>query len=103
MTYAGERSILDADSHVMELADFLDAFIDDDQRDRLRRRGMEALQPVLDDALARAAARRSDPAKAAEAEERLLVDKGWRALGAFDTEERSRVLDLFGFRAQLVF
>ena len=28
MTYAGERVILDADSHVMELADFLDGHID---------------------------------------------------------------------------
>ena len=47
--------------------------------------------------------RREDPAKAAAAEERLLVDKGWQALGAFDPAERSRVLDLFGFDGQLVF
>ena len=44
-TYVGDRRVLDADSHVMELADFLDAFIDPDYRDRLRRRGMEALAP----------------------------------------------------------
>ena len=37
MTYAGQRVILDADSHVMELADFLDDFIDPAQRDRLPR------------------------------------------------------------------
>jgi uncharacterized protein len=103
MTYAGGRTILDADSHVMELADFLDDFIDASQRDRLRRRGMDALQPVLDDAVARAKARRSDPAKAAIAEERLLTDKGWSAMGGFDADERSRVLDLLGFQAQLVF
>ena len=30
MTYAGTRTILDADSHVMELADFLDEFIEPD-------------------------------------------------------------------------
>jgi hypothetical protein len=29
-TYAEGRRILDADSHVMELADFLDAHIDDE-------------------------------------------------------------------------
>ncbi|MGP0030209.1 MAG: amidohydrolase family protein [Acidimicrobiales bacterium] len=103
MTYAGQRVILDADSHVMELADFLDDFIDPAQRDRLRRRGMEALGPVLDDAVARARARRSDPAEAAAAEDRLLVDKGWSAMGGFDPAERSRVLDLFGFDAQLLF
>ena len=103
MTYAGPRTILDADSHLMELADFLDEFIDADQRAKLRRRGMEALQPVLASAVAKAEGRRSDPIKAAEAEERLLRDKGWDALGGFDPGERSRALDLLGFQAQLVF
>ncbi|HEV3353292.1 MAG TPA: amidohydrolase family protein [Acidimicrobiales bacterium] len=103
MTYAGQRTILDADSHVMELGDFLDDFIDPSQKDSLRREGIEALQSVLDGAVAKAQDRRSDPATAAEAEERLLLDKGWSAMGAFDREERSRVLDLFGFQGQLVF
>ncbi|MBV8162297.1 MAG: amidohydrolase family protein [Acidimicrobiia bacterium] len=103
MTYAGQRWILDADSHVMELGDFLDDFIEPSQRDRLRRDGIEALREVLDGAAARADERRADPAKAAEAEDRLLVDKGWSAMGAFDPVERSRVLDLFGFEGQLVF
>jgi predicted TIM-barrel fold metal-dependent hydrolase len=103
MTYAGTRTILDADSHVMELGDFLDDFIDPTQRDRLKRRGMERLKPVLDQATERAADRRSDPAKAAEAEERLMLDKGWQAMGAFDPAERGRVLDLLGFDGQLVF
>ena len=103
MTYAGARRMLDADSHVMELADFLDPHIDAEQAGRLRRRGMEALQPVLDKAVARANERRVDPDKAAAAEARLLQDKGWSAMGAFDSAERSRVLDLFGFEGQLVF
>jgi uncharacterized protein len=103
MTYAGHRTILDADSHVMELGDFLDDFIDPGQRDRLKRAGMEALEPVFERALARAGARRSEPAETTRAEERLLRDKGWDAMGAFDPEERSRALDLLGFRSQLVF
>jgi uncharacterized protein len=84
-------------------ADFLDAFIDPGQRDRLKRAGMEALEPVFERALARAGARRSEPAEVTRAEERLLRDKGWDAMGAFDPEERSRALDLLGFRSQLVF
>jgi len=64
---------------------------------------MGRLRPVLDTAIARAGDRARDPAKAAEAEKRLLVDKGWYAMGAFDPAERSHVLDLFGFQAQLVF
>lgn len=103
MSYAAGRRILDADSHVMELADFLDGFIEPSQRDRLRRRGMDALKPVLDDAVRKAEARRTDAEKAARAEERLLQDKGWSAMGAFDAAERSHVLDLFGFDGQLVF
>src|SRR5271169_3731571 len=103
MTYAGSRAILDADSHVMELGGFLDEFLDPALRGRLRRDGIEALEPVLDRAVSQADARRADPARAAAAEERLLQDKGWYALGAFDGDERRRVLDLFGFRGQLVF
>ena len=103
MTYAGSRDVLDADSHLMELAGFLDPYLDPDLRGRLRRQQVDALGPVLEDATSRAAARRADPVRRAEAEGRLLQDKGWRALGAFDPEERSRVLDLFGFRGQLVF
>jgi uncharacterized protein len=64
---------------------------------------MEALAPVLDKAVERAKERRVDPEKAAAAEARLLQDKGWSAMGAFDPTERSRVLDLFGFDGQLVF
>jgi predicted TIM-barrel fold metal-dependent hydrolase len=103
MTYAGERAILDADSHVMELADFLDEFIEPDVRDRLRRQGLEALRPVLEDAQYKAQRRRTDPAIAAQAEEHLLDDKGWTAMGGFDPNERSRALDLLGFEGQLVF
>ena len=103
MTYAGTLPILDADSHVMELSDFLDDHIDPDQRDRLRRKAMEGFAPLLEGALAGAAARRSDPAVAGRAEERLLEDKGWFALGAFEPDERSRALDLLGFEGQLVF
>lgn len=102
-TYAGPRTIFDADSHVMELADFLDPFVAPDQASRLRRGGMEALATVLDRAVAKASERRASTALAAEAEARLLVDKGWSALGAFDPAERTRVLDLLGFAGQLVF
>lgn len=103
MTYAGDRAILDADSHVMELADFLTEFIDPDQAERLRRGGIDALAQVLEGAAAKADARRSDAGMASAAEERLMVDKGWSAMGAFDPVERSRVLDLLGFGGQLVF
>jgi predicted TIM-barrel fold metal-dependent hydrolase len=103
MAYAGNRQILDADSHLMELPGFLDDYIEPELRERLRGRQMEVFTPILDEAVARARARRNDPAEKAKAEDRLLLDKGWMALGAFDPTERRRVLDLFGFQGQLVF
>lgn len=103
MVYAGDRRVLDADSHLMEVPGFLDRYAEPELVARFRRPDMGPLRPLVDEAVDRAAARRSDTAQAAEARERLLVDKGWMALGAFDPEERSEVLDLFGFEAQLVF
>jgi uncharacterized protein len=103
MTYAAGRRILDADSHLMELPGFLDAHIVPRMLGRLRGRSMERLRPVLDRAIERAERRATDPTLAAKARERLLEDKGWAAMGAFDPAERSRVLDLFGFQGQLVF
>lgn len=103
MTYAGGRAILDADSHLMELPGFLDPYIERDMLDRLKGRSMARLAPVLDKATGDAESRRVDAAARAEAEERLLLDKGWSAMGAFDPAERSHVVDLFGFQGQLVF
>jgi predicted TIM-barrel fold metal-dependent hydrolase len=103
MTYAGQRTILDADSHVMELPGFLDDFIESAQRDRLSRDGLRGRTAMIDDAVAKARTRSIYPERAAQARERLLLDKGWHAMGAFDPVERSSVLDLFGFDGQLVF
>lgn len=102
-TYAGARRILDADSHLMELPGFLDRHADAGVVERLRDPQLRKVGPLVDHAMALAEQRRAAADKAAEAEERLLVDKGWLAMGAFDPAERSRVLDLFGFDAQLVF
>ena len=103
MTYAGGRAILDADSHLMELPGFLDPYIERDMIDRLKGRSMAKLAPVLDRATGDAEARKVDAGARAQAEERLLLDKGWNAMGAFDPVERSHVVDLFGFHGQLVF
>jgi uncharacterized protein len=103
MTYAGQQRVLDADSHVMELPDFLDDFLTADERKLLNRSLFDARQQVLEDATSAAGNRQTDSAIAAEADERLMKDKGWSAMGGWDSKERSRVLDLLGFDAQLVF
>ena len=96
-------AIFDADSHVMETADWLPAFADPVVRDRLSGLG-------LDGAGAGAAALMAQlPALWAEHRDQVIGadvltgPKGWRAPGALDTEVRSRVLDALGITAQLVF
>ncbi len=102
-TYSKGRPTLDADSHLMELPGFLDAYMPEDLLDRLKGREMARLAPLLDKATGDAAQRQRDDAVRAAAEERLLLDKGWLAMGAFDPAERSHVVDMFGFDGQLVF
>jgi uncharacterized protein len=101
LTYAGGRTILDADSHVMELPDFLDDFIEESYRARLRRDRFSQFQPLIEKARLRAEERSASPN--ADASGDVLSDKGWSAIGASDPAERSRLLDELGFDAQLVF
>lgn len=103
MSYTGERPTLDADSHLMELPGFLDPYIEHSMRDRLHRRPLDKVASVVDAATSAADRRTRDADARRESEQRLLVDKGWSAMGAFDPAERSHVLDLLGVDAQLVF
>jgi len=103
MTYADGRVIYDADSHVMETREWLDPFMDEDLRQRVNPfygRKPGRIDKILD----KAKARKGDQAAEAKAFDNPIAGpKGWIAAGAFDNEERSRVLDQFGFSAQLVF
>jgi predicted TIM-barrel fold metal-dependent hydrolase len=103
MPYAEGRTYLDADSHIMELQDWLAPYADPAIRDRIGRLRLGGAGKLAAEAVENATNRRSDPAAATALEEKLLTAKGWGALGAFDPEERSRALDLLGFGKQLVF
>ncbi|MBM4269226.1 MAG: hydrolase [Deltaproteobacteria bacterium] len=103
MPYANGRTYHDADSHFMELGDWLVQYADPDLRDRIRPLHLGGAGAAAGQAVAAAAGRRGDPAAARSLEERLMETKGWAALGAFDPTERSRALDLLGFSKQLVF
>jgi predicted TIM-barrel fold metal-dependent hydrolase len=93
----------DADSHVMETREWLDAYVDAEYSGKLRSLyGKERTQ--LDDLLDQAKQRKTDAeADARAAENPIAGPKGWLAYGAFDPQERSRVLDDLGFASQLVF
>jgi hypothetical protein len=95
--------IFDADSHVMEVEDWLGGYADPDVRERLAALGLEKagkgaaqLFASLPELWER---QRSEHVSA----DVISGPKGWKAPGALDPEVRSRVLDALGIDAQLVF
>ena len=106
MSYAN-RVMLDADSHLMELPDFLSAHADPGMADRLPPVSFESGGKLGQRLATYATTRRHDPAAVDELiglGDRLLTGpKGYDALGAFDTAERSQALDQLGFERQFVF
>ena len=109
MTYApNDRLFYDADSHIMELPDFLRAYADPDIRDQVPLIGYSA-SLVTDEEVAEIVAqgnRHSDAHKdrmRAMGGSLIREVKEIQALGAFDRDDRSEAMDQLGFARQLVF
>ena len=105
MSYAGQRLIHDADSHLMELPDFLTAHADPSTRELIPPLGLLATgQFNPGDHVGK-------PGHDPDAVERLLqlgdqITRGpkWHdALGSFSGRERGLALDQLGFARQVVF
>lgn len=105
MSYAGDRIINDADSHLMELPDYLTANADPGIRERL---------PVIGSSTSSIFNPGEHAGRSAHTQEHAAVLKAlgdnitrgpkWHdALGAFNGDERSIALDLLGFRRQVIF
>ena len=105
MSYAGERWIMDADSHLMELPDFLTAHAD---------RADIGLMPRLGEISVGQFNPGGHAGRPGHSPERVaeLVQLGdqitrgpkWHeALGSFSGAERSTALDLLGFQRQVIF
>ena len=105
MTYAGNRLIHDADSHLMELPDFLTAHASSDIRDRLPDLGASLTGQFDPQAHAGQTSHGDDEvAKLLALGDNLTKGPKWHdALGAFNTRERGQALDLLGFKRQVVF
>lgn len=108
MTYAQHRRIIDADSHVIELDDFLTNAATQEHIDKIQpmsaQTELRASQLGLDRGRELFAKRQASPETMAKFEASLLdnTKSGWSRIGAFDPEERSRALNLFGFEIQWV-
>jgi len=106
MAYAKGRVFHDADSHIMELPNFLIDHADPAMRSRMPRIHVDA--PRLREGLAEASERGAHSAETVAELVRLgdgLIagPKGYQALGAFNAVERALALDHLGFSSQLVF
>ena len=106
-TYADGRVMLDADSHLMELPDFLTANADPGIRDRIPVVDFGSGGPLSERLAAHSRTRRQAPEVIEQqtglGDQLLTGAKNYEAMGAFDTSERSQALDQLGFERQFVF
>lgn len=103
MAYIEDRVVHDADTHVMETADWLQPYLDS-------RIGPQ-VQAIVDAdfgtqrnaEVATAAKLQDDVQHRASDSRELMARKNYRAIGASRREDRPSVLDLMGVASQLVF
>ena len=105
MTYAGDRTIYDSDSHLMELPDFLHRHADQKTRKLLPDLGAILVGTFDAEAYAGLDRHTDEYAdKLAAMGDALTKGPKWHdALGAFNGQERGRALDLLGFQRQIIF
>ena len=109
MTYApSERAFYDADSHIMELPNFLIDYADPSMRDDIPPVSYSAslvTDEEVDQILANSGRHTTEHVEAqiALGDQLIVKSKEIQALGAFDRGDRSTALEILGFRKQLVF
>ena len=105
MPYASGRTYHDADSHVMELPDFLREHADPAFRERMPQLGVSAIGDDRDSAIdwaARTCPLHLDPEYRGD-ETQVTIRKNYFAVGSFERDHRAEALDQLGFASQLVF
>jgi len=107
MAYARGRLFHDADSHIMELPNFLSAFADekiDPDRLKISTSSGGKLQDAIAAVVETGQHSREKLAELLALGDQLIAGpKGYEALGAFNKDERTQALDMLGFHKQLVF
>ncbi|HAN08045.1 MAG TPA: hydrolase [Acidimicrobiaceae bacterium] len=107
MTHAKQRRYLDADSHLIELPDFLTAHADTELKKRLPEINFDGGGRSSESWREAALSGGHSPEKVAElvalGDDLLSGPKGYFALGAFNKNERTTALNMLGFNQQFVF
>ena len=109
MTYApATRAYYDADSHIMELPDFLKAYADPDLREQIPEVSYAASLVTDEEVAVIVGQGKRHTAEHVAAQialgDRLIESsKEIQALGAFNRDDRTTALDMLGFKKQLVF
>ena len=109
MPYAPEdRPFYDADSHIMELPDFLKAYADPAIRDEIPEVSYSASLVTDEEVeiIMQQGGKHSEEHVAAQialGDKLIESSKEIQALGAFNGTDRTKALDLLGFKKQLVF
>ena len=109
MTYArADRDYYDADSHIMELPNFLTSYADPKIRDQIPEVSYSA--SLVTDEEVEVIMSQGGMHSAEHVQKQLQLgdelnskSKEIQALGAFDSTDRSDALNLLGFKQQLVF
>ena len=99
MAYVENRTIHDADSHVMEFPETIGEF--------MSKKHLDQFKPFMrsrdEDWVNQMKALQDDPAYCSGAEREIMLRRGHMALGAFRKDDRPRALDYLGFTSQLMF
>jgi uncharacterized protein len=105
MSYSKDQIIYDADSHLMELPDYLTAHADPAIRDRMPLIGASSTSVFNPGAHAGKTSHTPDYVEKLLAQgDQITRGPKWHdALGAFNGKERGQALDLLGFRKQVIF
>jgi uncharacterized protein len=103
MPYVENRVVHDADSHLMEMTDCLDAFLDPKFRAAYDELPKLKAWPRDGKLVKHANRLHDDPEFRAGSDANILLRKNYEALGAFRSADRPRALDLLGFTSQLIF
>ncbi len=103
MPYIQDRLVHDADAHIMETPEMLDAHVERQWREKVRALDVFRSVAGYHDRMPQVAALHDDPQWRARDAAEIMLRKSWDGIGSFRREDRPAALDHIGVASQLVF